>query len=347
MTSAKLIFISYSHFDEEFKDKLVAHLGYLQQRGVALIWHDRQLAPGREWDDTIKAKLNEANVILLLVSQYFLSSPYCRMEADIAMARHKAGEAVVIPVILRSCSWEGEPFGRLNAFPTDGRPVQQWKPYDVPLHQVSEVVKSVIEERNPIASFLHQQLKSKSVVKSQGSRNFSKTRRSYRRATTISRLYRYFLLLIGSLMILGAAWGGFLNSKAKSLRQLDESTEALIPKFAVPQDINSSICPKLRIINESWAEESGANRFGLSAQKKIYQEEISKYGSKPNEQVYKQANKNFVELVGWSSTKGDWFEQPNFYSWNAPPGRYPARMWTHVPARDLRLLFSQIERCGL
>jgi len=346
MTSAKIIFISYSHFDEEFKDKVVAHLGYLEHQGVALIWHDRQLDPGCEWDNSIKAKLNEANVILLLVSQHFLKSRYCRMEVDIAMARHEAREAIVIPVILRSCSWKDEPFGRLNAFPTDGRPVQQWKPYDVPLHQVSEAVKSAIKTKNPIASFLYQQPKPESAVRSQGSQNFSKTktRRSSRRGISI---YRYFLLTTGSLMILGAAWGWFLNDKAKNLRELDESTANLMPKFSAPQDINSSICPKLRIINKAWAEEYGSDYFGLSAQKKIYQKEISKYGDKPNEQVYKQSNKNFVELVGWSSTTGGWFEQPNFYRWNAPPGRYPAKMWIHVPARDLRLLFVQIEKCGL
>src|SRR5699024_2106498 len=38
--------------------------------------------------------------------------------------RHKVGEAIVIPVILRpSEGWTGAPFGKLNAVPTDGRPV--------------------------------------------------------------------------------------------------------------------------------------------------------------------------------------------------------------------------------
>ena len=39
------------------------------------------------------------------------------------LTRHANGEAKVIPIILRHVYWHGEPLGKLNAFPTDGKPV--------------------------------------------------------------------------------------------------------------------------------------------------------------------------------------------------------------------------------
>jgi hypothetical protein len=46
--------------------------------------------------------LNRANVILLLISADFLASDYCYdVEMKRAMERHEAGEAIVIPIILR------------------------------------------------------------------------------------------------------------------------------------------------------------------------------------------------------------------------------------------------------
>ncbi len=43
------VFISYSHKDEEWKDKLVDHLGVLQEEGLLKIWEDRQIEGGDDW----------------------------------------------------------------------------------------------------------------------------------------------------------------------------------------------------------------------------------------------------------------------------------------------------------
>ena len=40
------VFISYSHKDEEWKDRLVTHLGVLQQQGLLDLWDDRRIERG-------------------------------------------------------------------------------------------------------------------------------------------------------------------------------------------------------------------------------------------------------------------------------------------------------------
>ncbi|MHA0895561.1 hypothetical protein [Enterobacter kobei] len=43
----------------------------------------------------------------MLISSDFIASDYCyRVEMTNALERHKRGEAVVIPVMLRECAWK-------------------------------------------------------------------------------------------------------------------------------------------------------------------------------------------------------------------------------------------------
>jgi len=52
------------------------------------------------------------------------------VEVTRAMERHEAGEARVIPIILRPVDWEGAPFSKLQALPTDAKPVTSWDDSD-------------------------------------------------------------------------------------------------------------------------------------------------------------------------------------------------------------------------
>ncbi len=62
------------------------------------------------------------------------------------MERHNCGEARVIPVILRPVMWEIALFGRLQALPTDGKPVNMWKNQDEAFRNVAEGIRRVVDE---------------------------------------------------------------------------------------------------------------------------------------------------------------------------------------------------------
>ncbi|NJD52671.1 MAG: hypothetical protein FIB07_07360 [Candidatus Methanoperedens sp.] len=42
------IFISYSHKDESWKDRIVTHLGVLAQEGLLDTWDDRRIGAGED-----------------------------------------------------------------------------------------------------------------------------------------------------------------------------------------------------------------------------------------------------------------------------------------------------------
>ena len=108
------LFYSYAHNDAALRDELEKHLSLLRREGYTG-WHDRKIPAGKEWADQIDEHLDNAAVILFLVSADFVASDYCwQVEMTRAMERHEAGDAAVIPIILRPCDWKSAPFGKLQ-----------------------------------------------------------------------------------------------------------------------------------------------------------------------------------------------------------------------------------------
>jgi hypothetical protein len=142
------LFFSYSHADEQLRDRLEVHLAMLKREGLIATWHDRRITPGVPIDRSISDKLEAAEIILLLVSPDFLASDYCYdVEMTRALERHKSGEAAVIPIILRPCDWHGAPFGRLKALPTDGKPVTKWADADDAFLDIVRGLREVFRAR--------------------------------------------------------------------------------------------------------------------------------------------------------------------------------------------------------
>jgi hypothetical protein len=141
------VFISYSHKDERLRRELETHLTLLQRQKVIAMWTDRRIMPGEEWKDRIDENLDSAGIILLLVSADFVASRYCYdVEMTRALERHDAGEARVVPIILRSVDWHSAPFGKLQALPTDGKPVTLWTDRPSAWTDVAAGIRKVAEQ---------------------------------------------------------------------------------------------------------------------------------------------------------------------------------------------------------
>jgi formylglycine-generating enzyme required for sulfatase activity len=121
------VFLSYSHKDEELRQELISHLSGLQHQGLIEPWHDRNISAGSEWADQIDQNLEQADIILFLVSADFINSRYCySIEMKRALDRHRAKTACTIPVIIRDCDWKSTDLHQLNGIPRDNRHVTGW-----------------------------------------------------------------------------------------------------------------------------------------------------------------------------------------------------------------------------
>jgi len=101
MSSKVKIFVSYSHQDTDLLDSLLNFLEGLEKENVQF-WTDRNIRIGEQWDAAIKASLQEAAIALVLVSQYFLDSDYCR---NVEIERLLSQKKFLFPVILSPCEW--------------------------------------------------------------------------------------------------------------------------------------------------------------------------------------------------------------------------------------------------
>ncbi len=124
-------FISYSHKDEKLKEDFKAHLKPLTYEYGLDLWDDREIDAGKQWEDEIIAHLERDNLIFLLISSAALASDYIwQKEIPKAIQRHNAGEAIVIPVILRPCAWTGLDFSKIQAIPKEGKAITTWENQD-------------------------------------------------------------------------------------------------------------------------------------------------------------------------------------------------------------------------
>ncbi|ESA37115.1 tir domain-containing protein [Leptolyngbya sp. Heron Island J] len=139
------VFISYSHKDEDLKDELYIHLANLTRQNKIKPWQDRAIEAGTEWDTEIKARLESAGVILLLITPRFIASEYCfDKEMVRAMERHTTGIARVIPIIMKPCDWQDTPFSKLQVLPKDAKPVTSWSDQDEALLNVTQGIRRVV-----------------------------------------------------------------------------------------------------------------------------------------------------------------------------------------------------------
>jgi hypothetical protein len=125
----------------------------LERNGIIECWHDRQLTPGQDWNLGIKAEMEAAQLILLLVSPDFLASDYIHdVEIKHALERHKHGTARVIPIILRPCNWVLTSLAKLQALPKNAKAVTSWPDIDEALLDVAKGIQRAAEEIKTLGS---------------------------------------------------------------------------------------------------------------------------------------------------------------------------------------------------
>jgi len=138
-------FVSYSHRDERYRQQLDIALAQLRRNKLISVWHDRKILPGQEWGQEIDKGLESADIILILVSADFLASDYAySIEMTRAIERHQAGEAIVVPIILRPSDWQHSPLASLQALPAKGRPISNWSNRDQAWLDIAQGLRRLI-----------------------------------------------------------------------------------------------------------------------------------------------------------------------------------------------------------
>lgn len=119
----KHVFISYSHRDREWLDRLKIHLApYLRGEGLHL-WDDTRIKAGASWAAEIDKELSEARAAVLLVSSDFLASEYVNsVELPKILARASSDLAVLwVPVA--PSAYKATPLNQIQALHDPSNPL--------------------------------------------------------------------------------------------------------------------------------------------------------------------------------------------------------------------------------
>lgn len=136
------IFISYSKHDNDHKNTLIKHLAGL--RNNMITWNDRDLRAGEEWDERIKQELQQADIVLYLVSHHSMATDYIQnVELPLIETRCNDGECKLVPIIVDFCLWEDLDFAKYNALPEKGDPVTNTKHWINENQAWLEVIKGI------------------------------------------------------------------------------------------------------------------------------------------------------------------------------------------------------------
>ncbi len=140
------LFISYSHKDEAYKDKLLTFLEPLKSNGMLAYWEASQLLIGSTYTQEIISQVNRAKLFLLLVSSDSIASEYIKdIELKRAFARYGEGEAIIIPVILKPCAWQKLPIQQFHAVPIGGKAVTLWENEDEAFLTIVEQIEKLVQ----------------------------------------------------------------------------------------------------------------------------------------------------------------------------------------------------------
>lgn len=120
-------FISYSHKDAHYFEKLEIHLAQIRRENLITEWSDHKISAGANLDKEISTALYESQLFISLVSPDYIASQYCyEKEFGAALKLQEEGKMTIVPIIVEPCDWKSTPMKDIKALPEDGKPVSEW-----------------------------------------------------------------------------------------------------------------------------------------------------------------------------------------------------------------------------
>lgn len=150
------VFLSYAHADAAYRDVFLQNLEVMEMDGLIASWYDGKVLASQDFDEEIRRAMQEADVILFLVSTAALRSKYIReVEMAHALKRLKADTKAdlplkVVPILLeKDCAWKECKLARMQTLPGDRsgniKAVDQWPNRRKAFNAVEQALRKLLK----------------------------------------------------------------------------------------------------------------------------------------------------------------------------------------------------------
>ena len=146
------VFISYSHKDKVWLDKLQIHLTPLQHDGTISVWADADIKPDQIGKEEIEKALARAKVAVLLVSPDFLASKFIyENELPPLLEANKKEGLTILWVLVKPCHYTRTVIAQYKAAHNPEKPLSGVSQVnqDSALIKIVEVIEGAVQLSSP------------------------------------------------------------------------------------------------------------------------------------------------------------------------------------------------------
>ena len=145
------IFSLFAREDIQLVTDIQAGLEGALRRTTRMSFYDQlHITAGSDHKEYMENALTTADIVLLFVSASFLASDSCSFMADRALLRHQQGDATVVPIVVRPCSYTYSSFSNLPMHPQDRRgkvqPITSWSDRDAAMVKVIDALTQLLAD---------------------------------------------------------------------------------------------------------------------------------------------------------------------------------------------------------
>jgi hypothetical protein len=141
------IFISYSHKDKKWLNKLRIMLKPLERQRI-IIWDDTSIEAGADWFEEISSALKSSRIAIFLVSPYFVASEFIsNHELPPLLQAAKNSTTKILWLLLSSCLYEETGLEPLQAAHDINKPLDRLNParQNEVLTEIARKIRSYVQ----------------------------------------------------------------------------------------------------------------------------------------------------------------------------------------------------------
>jgi hypothetical protein len=140
------VFVSYSHKDTKWLERLRTHLIPIEREGIIDLWDDTKIVAGAQWKEAILEALETARVAVTLVSANFLASDFIsQSELPMLLSQAASGGTVILSIIVSPCLFKNTGLSAFQPVNSPDRPLSAMT--DLERERVLVNVAEVIRKR--------------------------------------------------------------------------------------------------------------------------------------------------------------------------------------------------------